>query len=146
MNQDHVFGEKEFDVLLDLLLPFDNAFPEAQVFIDRLMFHLSVEPDATCEVKDWDEFRNNAIRARMRRPFYPVYDRAGLLNLFIALATVIRRVRMSYPKFSLHADRVMYELGRCLEPRFRPNQTFEQFHRETAMIHATLTTKVRGVG
>jgi hypothetical protein len=139
------FGDRDFDLLLTLLNPFDTTFPAIQIHADRLLYELAVALSNGGADETFDEFRERGIQSRKNRGAVFFHPKSEIVCLFNPLVKIITLIALQFPAINEHTDRVVYELGKALGTAVSM-PTFEEFHLEHRLIRSVVNSKTRGVG
>jgi len=139
------FTEKDFDLLMDYLKPFDDTFPHLQEHFDRLFYYLveSMPEISDCETyESFDEFRQIALEARANRKIIPERDLHKLALLLISVSEVIRNIPARFPHLVIPSLRVLFEMANVVMPS---KATFDEYLAESKSL-AAVNSNVKGVG
>ena len=139
------FNDREFELMLTLLSPFDVAFPAIQIHADRLLYELANAMSDGGADETFEEFREKGIQSRRSRGAVYFHPKSEIGCLFKPLVKIITLIALQYPDLDEHTDRFVYELGKALGTAVSM-PTFEEFHLEHRMIRSIVNSKARGVG
>ncbi len=139
------FTDEDFQVLIELLAHFDQAFPDIQIHLDAFFYRLSdlVSRDGANE--SFEQFRTRAMKARSLRGDIPIPSQTTLSFMTLGVAAGLSRAMRRFPEIETQSDRVFYEIGKKLSPQYFPH-SFEHYRERCILCRAAVNSKTKGAG
>lgn len=139
------FTIADYDLLLDLLVPFDAAFSKLSPHFDALLKPLG-EKMLTGEVYESFSERRAAGISRRAVQYLNLtinHNLLALALLHMPLAEVLKKIPNRFPEMLTESARVMWETLNAVVPR---EDSFEVFLAEHKLRRQVFNSTVKGAG